>query len=159
VKKAGHRIKIFSKSGKDSTIDRIGLYYVMRDCLVLDTVDCKIKKHCILERELLIWNDANKRIESFHKIRKHVKRSNRFIGTARDLPVDLNEHLMIMFYDIMLLDGTVSLTDSHDKRRYLLESLIHCIPGRANIGDREVINFSSLHASQLLSKAFARAIT
>jgi ATP-dependent DNA ligase len=66
---------------------------------------------------------------------------------------------MIMFYDIMLLDDTVSLTESHDKRRHLLESLIHCISGRANIENRKVINFSSLDVSQLLSKAFARAIT
>jgi hypothetical protein len=123
VKEAGHRIKIFSKSGKDSTIDRIGLHHAVRDCLLLDTVDCKIKRHCILEGELLVWTDADERIEPFHKIRKHVKRSGRFIGTARDSPVDLNEYLMIMFYDIMLLDDTVSLTDSHDRRRHLLEPL------------------------------------
>jgi DNA ligase-4 len=103
VNKAGHRIKIFSKSGKDSTADRIGLHPAVRDCLSLDIVDCKIKSHCILEGELLVWNDGDERIEPFHKIRKHVKRSGRFIGTARDPPVDLKEHLMIMFYDIMLL--------------------------------------------------------
>ncbi len=64
-----------------------------------------------------------------------------------------------MFYDIMLLDDTVCLTEPHDRRRHLLKSLIHCVPDRADIRDREVINFSSLDAPELLNKTFARAIT
>jgi DNA ligase-4 len=105
LNKDRHCIKIFSKSGKNSTIDRIGLHAgALRDSLKLDTADCKIKKQCILEGELLVWSDDDERIEPFHKIRKHVKRSGRFIGTARDSLVDLDEHLMIMFYDILLLD-------------------------------------------------------
>jgi len=43
LNKARDCIKIFSKSGKNSTSDRIGLYRVLRDSLELDT-DCKIKK-------------------------------------------------------------------------------------------------------------------
>ncbi len=33
INKAGHRIKIFSKSGKDSTVDRIKLHPAVRDYL------------------------------------------------------------------------------------------------------------------------------
>jgi hypothetical protein len=145
-------------TGKNSTIDRIGLHRALRDSLKLDTADCKIKKQCILEGKLLIWNDDDERIEPFHKIRKHVKRSSRFIGTARDSPVDSNKHLMIIFYDILLLDDTVCIREPHDRRRRLLESLIHCISGRADIGSREIIDFSSFDAPELLSEAFARAI-
>jgi DNA ligase 4 len=36
--------------------------------------------------------------------------------------------------------------------------LIHCISGQADIGTREIIDFSSYNALQLLNKAFARAI-
>src|SRR6266536_2779246 len=115
--KARDCIKIFSKSGKDSTSDRIGLHRALRDSLKLDTADSKIKKQCILEGELLVWNDKDERIEPFHKIRKHVKRSGRFIGTARDSPVDLNEHLIIMFYDLLLFDDTVCIREPHDRRR------------------------------------------
>ena len=57
--------------------------------------------------ELLVWNEDSERIEALHKIRKHVQRSARFLSTVRDSPVDLNEHLMIMLYDILLLDDTV----------------------------------------------------
>jgi DNA ligase-4 len=112
-------IKIFSKSGKNSTNDRIGFYRPLRDSLKLDTVKCKIKRQCILEGELFIWNDYDERIESFHKIRRHMRRSGRFLGTVRNSPVDLNEHSMIMLYDILLLDNIVCIREIHDKRRRL----------------------------------------
>ena len=153
-----HWIKIFSKSGKDSTNDRIELYRPLRDSMKLDTIDCKIKRQCILEGELLVWNDNEKRIEPFHKIRKHVQRSGRSLETSKDSPVDLNEHLMIMLYDILLLDNTVCIRESHDKRRRLLQFLIKCTPGRVDIGTRQIIDFSSSNAPEVLSEIFARAI-
>ena len=112
---------------------------VLRDSLELDKADCKIKKQCILEGELLVWNNRDERIEPFYKIRKHVKRSGHFLGTSLDSPIDPSEHLMIMFYDILLLDDTVCIGESHDRRRGRLESLVHCILGHADIGTREVI--------------------
>ena len=54
LNKVRDSVKIFSKSGKDSTSDRIGLHYVLRDSLGLDKAGYKIKKQCILEGELLI---------------------------------------------------------------------------------------------------------
>jgi DNA ligase 4 len=75
-------IRIFSKSGRDSTDDRIGLHGALRDSLRLGLTDCKIKKQCILEGELLVWDSHRMQIEPFHKIRKHVRRSCRSIDTA-----------------------------------------------------------------------------
>ncbi|KAH8800812.1 hypothetical protein F5884DRAFT_890523 [Xylogone sp. PMI_703] len=135
-------IKIFSKSGKDSTSDRRGLHPVLRDCLALNKAGSKIKKQCILEGELL-----------------HVKRSGNSIGTTLDLPAGPGEHLMIMFYDILLLDDTPCIRENHEKRRGLLESLVHCIPGRVNVGTCDMIDFSSSDAPKRLGEAFARAIT
>ncbi|KAH8800733.1 hypothetical protein F5884DRAFT_808642, partial [Xylogone sp. PMI_703] len=137
LNKANH-IQIFSKSGKDSTSDRRGLHPALRDCLALNKAGSKIKKQCILEGELLVWNDDDEKIEPFYKIRRHVKRSGNFIGTALDLPAGPGEHLMIMFYDILLLDDTPCIRENHEKRRGLLESLVHCIPGRVNIGTRDI---------------------
>jgi hypothetical protein len=37
--------------------------------------------------------------------------------------------------------------------------LVHCIRGRADIGTRDIIDFSSSDAPELLSEAFAQAIT
>jgi DNA ligase 4 len=140
-------IQIFSKSGKDSTVDRIGLHRALRHSLRLNTAESEIKKHCILEGELLVWNDHDEQIEPFYKIRQHVKRSGRYLGTARDSHVDSNESLMIMFYDILLLDDVVCIRETHDKRRQLLQSLVLCTPGRADIGSREIIDFSSRNYS------------
>jgi DNA ligase-4 len=46
LSKSGACIKIFSKSGRDSTSDRIGLHRTLRDSLELDTSNCKIKERC-----------------------------------------------------------------------------------------------------------------
>jgi DNA ligase 4 len=116
LNQARHHIKIFFKSGKDSIIDRAGLYRAMRDSLTLNIADCRIKR-CILEGELLIWIDNDKRIEPFHKVRKHVKQSGRFIGITRDSPVNSNKYFMIIFFDILLLDDIVYIRESYDKRR------------------------------------------
>jgi DNA ligase 4 len=102
-----------------------------RDSLELGTVRCKIKKQCILEGELLVWNDDDGRIEPFHKIRKSMNRSGRFLGTARDSSVDLDEHLMLMFYDTPILDDTTGVRESHDELRRVLQSLVHLVPGRS----------------------------
>ncbi|KAH7124368.1 hypothetical protein EDB81DRAFT_861053 [Dactylonectria macrodidyma] len=136
----------------------MGIHRALRNCLELDTAGCKIKKRCILEGELLVWNDDG-RIEPFHKIRRHVKRAGRFLGAAQDSPVESSEHLMIMFYDILLLDDTVCGLETHDERRRRLQSLVRRIPGRTDIGSREVIDFSSFDAAECLSETFAQAIT
>jgi DNA ligase 4 len=65
---------------------------------------------------------------------------------------------MIMFFDILLLDDIVCIREPYDKRRQLFQSLIHCIPGQADIGIREIIDFSSYNAPELLSEVFARVI-
>jgi hypothetical protein len=79
------------------------------------------------------WDSHRMQIEPFHKIRKHVRRSCRSIGTAQDSPVNPDEHVMIMFYDILLLDDIVCATEPHDKRCHRLCSVVQCIPGRAEI--------------------------
>ncbi|KAK4205380.1 hypothetical protein QBC40DRAFT_302687 [Triangularia verruculosa] len=56
-------IKIFSKSGKDSTSNRIGIYRILRDNLKLNISSYKIKERYILKGELLkgfilkVYND------------------------------------------------------------------------------------------------------
>ncbi|KAJ6436018.1 DNA ligase (ATP) [Purpureocillium lavendulum] len=152
-------IKIFSKGGRDSTRDRMGLHRALRESLKLGTADCAIKKQCILEGELLVWNDDTRTIAPFHRIRKHVRRSGRLLGAAQNSPVTANEHLMVMFYDLLLLDDTFCARESLDKRRHRLQSLVCRIPGHADIGSREVVTFSLMNAAEELTAVFARAIT
>ena len=97
-------------------------------------------------------------IEPFHKIRKHVQRSGRFLGNIRESPVDLDEHLMIIFYDLLLLDDTVCNRETHQKRHQRLHTLVDRITGRADVTSCKIIDFSSPDASELLGEVFAQAI-
>lgn len=169
------RIKLFSKSGKDSTKDRAGVHDALKRSLRLYQPGCLIKSRCILEGELLVWNDKKRCIQPFHKIRKHVSRSGRYIGTEQDsmlacqfrsasqrltfLRPDPDERLMIMFFDILLFDDVVCLYRPHNARRTLLRDLVFKIPGLADIGTREIIDFSARKAEERLRHAFAKAIT
>jgi DNA ligase-4 len=66
---------------------------------------------------------------------------------------------MIMFYDLLLLDDTVCIREPHDKQCQQLQSLVHYIPSQVDIRSREVIDFSSSSATELLHQAFAQAIS
>ena len=80
----GNEIQIFSKRGKDSTVDRRGVHDTIRHCLRLGQDDCGFNDRCVLEGELVLWSDKEQKILDFHKLRKHLDRSGVFMGTAKD---------------------------------------------------------------------------
>lgn len=86
LSKGDQCIQIFSKSGKDSTKDKVGLHKQISDSLRLGQADCGFSRCCILEGEMVVWSDKDNCIVGFHKIRKHVGRSGSFLGTALDSP-------------------------------------------------------------------------
>ena len=152
-------IKIFSKSGRDSTDDRLRLHGAIENALKLGKKDCRIKKQCILEGELLIWHDKKQQIQPFEKIRKHVARNGRFLGNDQDSPRDLHEKVMIMFYDLLVYDDLFCLNESLEQRRSRLRSIIRRVPGQAELGYREKINFASSDAKAMIRRAFAKCIS
>ncbi|PYH89345.1 putative ATP-dependent DNA ligase [Aspergillus ellipticus CBS 707.79] len=151
-------IQIFSKSGKDSTADRAGIHQVIRDSLRLDETDCKISHRCILEGELLVWSDKHDKIMDFHKLRKFISRSGTFIGTESDSPPQAYEHLMIMFFDILLIDDNICLKLPHRDRRLLLKNTVRVVSGRADISEQWVLDFSRYGTQSRLESIFARGI-
>lgn len=159
ISKGKKCIRIFSKSGKDSTTDRVRLHAAVENSLKLWKEDCPIKKQCILEGELLIWHEKKQQIQPFEKIRKHVTRNGRFLGNDQDSPRDLQEKVMIMFYDLLLYDDIVCLNESLEHRRSRLRSLVCRVPGQAELGYREKINFASSDAKLLIRRAFAKCIS
>jgi DNA ligase 4 len=159
ISKGKECIKIFSKSGKDSTDDRICLHGAIANALKLGKKDCTVKKQCILEGELLIWHEKEQRILPFEKIRKHVTRNGRFLGNDQDSPRDLNEKVMIMFYDLLLYDDLVCLNESLEQRRSRLHSLVRRVQGQAELGYREKINFASSNAKSMIRRTFAKGIS
>lgn len=50
-------VTLFSKSGRDSTLDRASILSTVRQCLGMGTRRCKMEQHCILVGELVVWSD------------------------------------------------------------------------------------------------------
>lgn len=158
---SSEQIQIFSKSGRDSTQDRIRLHYAIETSLHLQSrsQECNIKKRCILEGELLIFSRMTGTIQPFHKIRKHVQHGGRFLNQEADSPAGPEDQVMIMYYDVLLLDHTVLLERPQEERRRYLERLITPVKGLAEIGIRHIVDFRSRTAPEHLRKIFASCIT
>ncbi|KIV86696.1 hypothetical protein PV11_02294 [Exophiala sideris] len=156
-KTRGEQIQIFSKSGKNSTTDRVRLHGVIEAGLRLDQEDCAFDRNCIVDGELLVYSRTQKTILPFHKIRKHVMHGGTFIGTAADSPRKGDEQLMIVFYDILLLDDKVLAKEPHCERRKELARIVRNLDGEAELAYRQVINFGGRDAKMELREFFARA--
>ncbi|ATY59915.1 ATP dependent DNA ligase domain [Cordyceps militaris] len=158
MSKPKKRVQIFSKSGKDSTEDREKVIPAIERALRLNTTECVFKKACILEGELLVYNDLEKTIMPFHKIRGHVTRRGRYFNTEQDSQPKPYEHLMIVYYDIFLLDDQGLMDVRHSERLKLLEKVIHYERGVAELVPRETIDFGHSLAASTLRKAFAKVV-
>lgn len=150
-------VQLFSKSCKDSTSDRTGVHQAIKDSLRIGRHGCGFFEKCILEGELLVWSDRTKGILEYHKLRKHISRSGSFLGTALDSQPHPWEHLMIMYYDVMLVDDDPVVHKPHKKRRQLLERLVSRIKGRADIVWQKHVRFDRATGPEKLKKALALA--
>ncbi|KAK0739580.1 hypothetical protein B0T21DRAFT_362899 [Apiosordaria backusii] len=159
LSKGKNCIQIFSKSGKDSTKDRFKLHDAIRESLQLGKPTCPLTKGCILEGELVVYSDKEHRILDFHKIRKHVSRSGSFLGTAQDSQPHPWEHLMIVYYDILMLDDTSLLSVKHSDRFQKLKDVITVVPGHSALVKRILIDSDRRTAKSDLRRAFAKCIT
>ncbi|KAL0467089.1 ATP dependent DNA ligase [Neurospora intermedia] len=152
-------IQIFSKSGKDSTQDRKALHDAIRKSLNLHQPSCPLKKGCILEGELLVYSDKEEKILDFYKIRKHVSRSGAFLSTEQDSQRNPWEHLMIVYYDILLVDDESLLAVKHSERMQRLQEIVTEVKGRSMLVQRQIIDCSRPSAESDLRRAFATCIT
>ncbi|KAL8672914.1 MAG: hypothetical protein Q9168_002640 [Polycauliona sp. 1 TL-2023] len=152
-------IRIFSKSGKESTQDRQRLHKSIKQSLRIGKPDCGFKSKCIVEGEMVVYSDQEGRIMDFHKIRKHVSRSGSFLGTDLDSQAHEYEHLMIVYYDLMLLDDNVVMNTPHSARRRRLQDLVTIGRGMAIISKQKTVDFSTSRGPEKLRTLFATAIT
>ncbi|KAH6689585.1 ATP dependent DNA ligase domain-containing protein [Plectosphaerella plurivora] len=151
-------IQIFSKSGKDSTMDRQELHPNIREALKLGRQGQAIRRNCILEGELVVYNDREKKIMPFDVIRKYVSRSGVRIGVGMDSPRDPDEHPMIVFFDVLLIDDE-SLLELRQTRRFdRLKQLITCRTGYAELVKRQIIDLDRNLGVSHLRKALAESI-
>lgn len=152
-------IQIFSKSGKDSTKDRAALHDAIRKSLEIGERTCPFEKGCILEGELVVYSDQEQRILEFEKIRKHVSRSGAFIGTEQDSQAHPHEHLMIVYFDVLLIDDESLLGIRQSQRFKRLAELIRCVHGQSKLVRRHIIDCDRRSAASDLRRIFAQCIT
>ncbi|KAI9758443.1 MAG: vacuolar protein sorting-associated protein 1 [Chaenotheca gracillima] len=151
-------LKIFSKSGKESTKDRSGIHDALQKCLRIGSVDCMIKQRCILEGELVVFSDKEGLIMPFRKLRKHLPRSGTYLGASKDSPTYDFEHLMLVFYDILLLDDQTTLNEMYNDRMMTLNDVVSQQTGKAVLAWRQPVDFSSRESHAHLKRLFARGI-
>ena len=153
------RLKIFSKSGKNSTSDRVLVHDAIWGALRPGQSDGQIKSRVILEGELLVYSTIRHELQPFHMIRKHVNRSGRMLGVDADSLPDPTDQLMIMFYDVLLLDDVQCLRETYKQRRQRLENLVLCIEGQSDIAWQQNIDFSAHTAKKQLQTLFADGVS
>jgi len=151
-------LKVFSKSGKDSTADRKALRSTLRKCLQIGTDKCKIKERCILLGEMVVYSDQDKKILPFHKIRKHVLRSGVSLGTYKDSQPHEWEHLMIVFFDMLLIDDNFLMHKPLEERKQLLNSIYKKRQGRAVTAESKVVDFAEPDARRKLMAHLAASV-
>ncbi|KAK7510296.1 hypothetical protein IWZ03DRAFT_287659, partial [Phyllosticta citriasiana] len=151
-------IKIFSKNGRDSTQDRRELHKILRQCLRIGQDDCKFQEKCILLGEMVVWSDLEKMVLGFEKVRKFIGRAGSFIGTDKDSQPHPHEHLMIAFFDVLMVDDELTMTKPHEQRRKRLSGLLTKIPGRASTVEWKLLDFATKQAQKSLVIQFTAAL-
>ncbi|KAJ6591764.1 hypothetical protein DFH09DRAFT_1137908 [Mycena vulgaris] len=175
------RITIFSKSKRDSTLDRHGIHSTIRDALRLPDdpsagpSESPVLTNIILDAEMVAWH-ADK-IDEFWRIRSLVehtawgvrgKQNQRPDTTPIDnysqasLMTDVSDdrHLGLVFFDILLLNSTSLLSVPYSSRRAILESVIKTIPSRAVLANRQQIalNLAPTDRNPPLHHVFAQCL-
>ncbi|KAF2021088.1 hypothetical protein BU24DRAFT_438352 [Aaosphaeria arxii CBS 175.79] len=152
-------IQIFSKNGKDATNDRKALCRVIRSALRLGQTTCRIRRNCVILGEMVLYSDKERKILPFSKIRKHISRSGMTFGAKQDSLPHEWEHLMIVFFDVLVLDDDPVLRKTLQDRRNVLRDLVDTIPGRSMRSQWTLLDFKkSSDGMTDLKQAFALAL-
>lgn len=106
--------------------------------------------------EMVLYSDKEKKIMPFSKIRKHISRSGSFIGTLQDSLPHEWEHLMIVFFDVLLLDEKPFLRQCLQERRNMLRELVQAKPGRSMRSEWSLLDFKTGDGITDLKETFAR---
>jgi DNA ligase-4 len=107
---------------------------------------------------MVVFSDTENSILGFDKIRQHVSRAGTFIGAENDSPGQPGEHLMIILFDLLLLDDEDILSQSVEERKARLSSIYKRIHGRAAPAESCVLDFSQTNAERRLMNHFAASI-
>ncbi|TRX87925.1 hypothetical protein FHL15_011183 [Xylaria flabelliformis] len=132
LRKPRDRIQIFSKSGKDSTADRAGLHRLV--------------------------SGHGKRFQVSQRLHPHVVDGGSSASSHSSSPHDY-EHLMIVYYDVLLIDDESLLGIKNSERFQRLSEMVTCREGYAELVTRTTICTSRPSAVPALRELFAQCIS
>ncbi|KAI0742007.1 hypothetical protein C8Q80DRAFT_1260737 [Daedaleopsis nitida] len=179
-------IKIYSKSGRESTLDRSGIHNVIYgalgvwppvSCMPTSTVDDpSFKQDIVVEAELVAFSNTLNRIDEFWRIRSLI--ASTAVGARHKTPQPAppstadaigsqcsvvsngsdggTRHLALVFFDILLLDGVSLLSLPYSERRATLEQAVRVVPGYSMLAERTCVDTTHPDALDTLREAFAK---
>ncbi|KDQ19564.1 hypothetical protein BOTBODRAFT_28144 [Botryobasidium botryosum FD-172 SS1] len=193
-----HQVQVFSKSKRDSTLDRIATHPIIRAALALPPCDSgahypelltarlsgqhderqsSVKTSIILDAEMVTYSEEIDSIDEFWRIRSLIETTalsarRRFRPVPKDgtpsqehighsLESDASaggtRHFMVVFFDILLLNGVSLVKQSYEDRRRMLESVVTVIPGFTALAERTEIDMR-VNPLEALENCFADSV-
>lgn len=172
------QITIFSKSKRDSTLDRIAVHPIIIEALAGYSMG-----DIILDAEMVAYADERHRIEEFWHIRGLIARTavgaraggyrrgeTQHDSRTQDSCPSLHSnsstastlHLALVFFDVLQVGAASMLNAPYYIRRSLLESIITPVPGRSMLAERAVIiggKVQEAEGQKRLRETWAKRIT
>jgi DNA ligase-4 len=108
---------------------------IIREALGLDTGSVKFEKWCVLDAELLLWDQESKKICPFDDLSNYMHLRWRYISAlspANGRERGRRQSLMAVFFDLLLLDDRSLLEEPYTERTDLLSQIVTTHPGRVN---------------------------
>ncbi|KAG6844737.1 hypothetical protein H0H87_004069 [Tephrocybe sp. NHM501043] len=177
-------ITIFSKSKRDSTLDRAAIHDVIYRALGLSKFgvneQSRVKTSVILDAEMVVFHKED--IEEFWRIRglveetalgirkrKRVQMESQADSEAcsqTSMQTDYSDDwkLGLVFFDVLSLDSKSLLMTPYGQRREILERIIQVIPGQCILAERIPIGLRGVYYKDLpqviaLERVFANSIS
>ena len=122
-------VKIFSKSGRDSTMDRSETIPIIKESLGLPW-NANVVKNIILEGELLTFDSTANQIQRFGGVSHFTYKKSKKYTTQGN-----NVGLYIVFFDLLYFNDQCLLYQPLGVRRKLLEKVIIPIPGCSRLSE------------------------
>ncbi|KAG6888469.1 hypothetical protein C0995_008042 [Termitomyces sp. Mi166 len=164
------KITIFSKSKRDSTLDRMAVHDVIYRALGLTkhgaNSQSRIRENVILDAEMVAFD--GKKVDEFWRIKGLIEETAIGIRRRRYVPQESRadsefRRLGLVFFDILCLDSKSLLMTPYRTRRSILESLIHVVPGECILSHRVPVGVGTLDYGEdsqviALEKVFTESI-
>lgn len=172
------QITIFSKSKRDSTLDRVAVHPIIMEALAGYSMG-----DVILDAEMVAYSDDRRKIEEFWHIRGLIARTavgaraggyrsgeTQHDSRTQDSCPSLHSnsstastlHLALVFFDVLQVGAASMLNAPYHMRRSLLESIITLVPGRSMLADRTIIidgHVQEAEGQKRLRETWAKRIT